>query len=138
MFAEWFALVIVHCSLERFAATVASETTRVPHLADSRNTIVLHNLLAARANLTEQFVVVELTVRLILVFEVFALDESLTANSALKTLWMTCTRKCSKGTADDGLAATSAHVLDELLIAIIAVVLAIVLLAVTTHEIATT
>jgi len=65
VFAERFALVIVHSTLERPVATVASETCRMPNLADSRNTIVLHNLLATRTDLTEQFVVVELAVCLL-------------------------------------------------------------------------
>jgi len=51
---------------------------------------------------------------------------------------MPCARKGSKRTTDDGLAATSAHVFNELLVAFVAVVLAIVLLAVATHEIAST
>jgi len=136
VFAERFALVIVHCTLERLAATVACETGRMPNLAKSADTIVLHNLLAARADLTEHLVVVELAISLVIVLEVLALDECLTTNAAAKTLWMPCTLKGSKGTANDGLAATSTDVLDELLVAIVAVVLAVVLFAIATHEIA--
>jgi len=137
-FAEGFALVIVHCTLERLAATVACEASRMPKLADGADTIVLDNLLATRTDLTEHLVVVELAVSLVLVLEVLALHEGLTTNAAAKTLWMPGARKSSERTTDDGLAATSANFLDELVVALVAVVLAVVLLAVATHEIAAT
>jgi len=138
VFAKRLALVIVHCTLERLAATVASEARRMPNLADGSDTIVLNDLLATRADLTEQLVVVELAVCLFVMLKVCTLNEGLTTDTAAKTLWMPCARKGSKRTTDDGLAATSAHVLDKLLVALVAVVLAIVLLAVATHEIAST
>jgi len=108
----------------------------MPNLAESADTIVFHNLLAARAELTEHLVVVELAECLAVVLEVLTLDEGLTANIAAKTLWMPCALKCSKRTTNDGLATTSANALDNLFVALVAVVLAVVLLAVATHEIA--
>jgi len=134
--AERFALVIVYCTLERLAATVAGEASRMPELADGTDTIVFDDLLATRADLTEHLVVVELAVSLVIMLEVLALDEGLTAHSAAKTLRMPCTSKSSKGTTNDRLATTSAHALDELLVTLVAVVLAVVLLAIATHEIA--
>jgi len=136
MFAEGFALVIVHCTLERFAATMASETCRMPNLANSTDTIILHNLLATRTDLTEHLVVVELAICLAIMLKVATLDEGLTADAAAKTLRMPRAGKGSKRTTDDGLATTSTNVLDKLIVATVAVVLAVVLLAIATHEIA--
>jgi len=42
----------------------------MPHLADGVDTVILDDLLAARTDLTEQLVVVELAVGLVLVLEV--------------------------------------------------------------------
>jgi len=94
--AERLALVIVHCTLERFVATVASETGRMPNLSDGTDTIVLDDLLAARTDLTEQLVVVELAVRLIIMLVVCTLNEGLTADAAAETLWMPCASKGGK------------------------------------------
>jgi len=77
VFAERFALVIVHCTPKRFIASVACEASRMPQLANGTNTIVFDNLLATGANLTEHLVVVELAIRLSVVLEVFTLDKGL-------------------------------------------------------------
>jgi len=67
---------------------VASETGNVPCLSQSHNSLIINDLLATRTDLSEELKVVELTVSLAFVLKVLALDECLTTDTALETLWM--------------------------------------------------
>jgi len=81
---------------------------------------------------------VEFAERLAFMLKVLALDECLSTNTAFETLWMPGTHQRCDRTANYRLSTSGTNCLDELVEAGIAVVLSIVLFAVSTSEFTTT
>lgn len=102
------------------------------------DTLTLYNLLAPRANLSKLLIIVERAIRLLVTLKVLSAREVNAALTAAETLGMPRPHKRKNGPSENRFSATRANVLDKLCVADKAVILTVVLLAVTPDKLGTT